>query len=444
MAKQVVKPATAWVPNSTTPRADQAYKTGNRPAGAGKYSDADYPLVPTYNETGAIFFDSAATGANDGSSWANAYTDETTALTALCAASAGTMLTCRGTFDIGTGIVLAGLGGVGNASNWYQFRGDPVNGCTIISSSENGIEFQDQAYWIISNFTITSGENIFTYRNFQYPGTMNHMTYRNLTSTMTSYISGGNGGAGVVHVDGASASYVGVFDSVLEGPGLVGSTNTAGLFFTRIHEWRVHNCVMHNVPTGFYYKHFATAGYAANGGHFIDNYVYNTAGLAGHIASKGCEYKNSIFDGDLLIADDGGGDNGADDNTFDHVTVTGYVDFNNADNLSQGNNFINSIVEGQYLSVPYQIVENGTNTSDYNLYGGTIRHQNTTYTLSEWQAGSVPAGQDVNSLAGSPTYTGGVSPTTIAGFALSSGNGVGAADDGSDMGADVTTVGVAA
>lgn len=63
-------------------RAVQGVISGGEPSGS--FSDADYPLAPAYEESGAIFFNSAATGANDGSSWSDGYTDGDTALTALC------------------------------------------------------------------------------------------------------------------------------------------------------------------------------------------------------------------------------------------------------------------------------------------------------------------------------------------------------------------------
>ena len=84
-----------------------------------------------------------------------------------------------------------------------------------------------------------------------------------------------------------------------------------------------------------------------------------------------------------------------------------------------------------------------TCTSDYNLFAGNINFQGTTgMSLATWQSTSVPSSQDTNSISGSPTFTGGATPTTIAGYALASGNGINAASDGANMGADVTIVGV--
>lgn len=414
--------------------------------GTGVYSDADYPLTPDYDETGAVFFDSAASGANDGSSWTDAYNDEETALNALCASAAGTMLTCRGTFNTGSVISLSGDGGLGNSGAWYVFRADPVSGCDIISTNvtgEGGIEFGGQAYWIIDGFNITGGGRIFSY----FPGGtstggMDHIVCRNITGSMS--VGGDN--VGWLHMDTVGADYVGAFNCPVQGPANTGfSTNTAVIFLSRTVHWRIQNCEMSRSLTGFYYKHFNESAHIADQGFFIDNYVHDCGFLAVHSASKDCLYKNSILDGNVLIADDGGGDNGADANIFDHVTITGYLELSNLDNLAQDNNTVNSIIQGQYLVAPYQTGTASTNTSDYNLYNDSaaaIRHQNTTYTLTTWQAGSVPASQDANSLDGDPTFVGGASPSTISGFALDTGSpGEGAASSGADMGADVTQVG---
>ena len=441
MAKQGITPGTPWVANSAAPYADQSYKDGDRPSGGGggEFSDADYPLTPAYNETGAIFFDSAATGAVDGSSWADAYADEETALNALCASSAGTMLTCRGTFDCATGIVLSGDGGVGNSSNWYVFRADPVEGCDITASDDTGIEFGGQKYWIVDGFNQTGGSRIFSYSpGGSSTGGLDHMTIRHITGTMGF----GGDNVGTVHMDTAGADYIGVFDCDITGPGTGAHGNTACVFFSRVPHWRIHNCELNNAPKLFYYKHFETSSYAGlENQYFINNYIYGGGQV--RVACKGAEFDNNIFDTEFYFKDDGGGDNGCDDNVFTHNTVTDLVELSNLDNIANDNEISDNIIEGQYLIVPFQTATASTNTSNYNLFGSSIRYQNTTHaTVAAWQAASVPSGQDVNSVGGLPTYIGGASPSTIAGFALNGGNGAGAGGGGTDMGADVSTVGL--
>ena len=62
------------------------------------------------------------------------------------------------------------------------------------------------------------------------------------------------------------------------------------------------------------------------------------------------------------------------------------------------------------------------------------------YDINRWKA---YYGQDVNSVEGSPTLSGGASPTTVSGFALSPVSiGYQSASDGKDIGADVSLVGI--
>ncbi len=439
-----------WYLQATSPIHDGNNISSARPPSS-EYSDANYPQVPTYDETGAIFFNSAATGANDGTSWADGYTDELTALNALCASPAGTMLTCRGTFNLGNGIALNHLGGQGAQGSEYVFRADPVNGCDIISTNatgEGGIEYSNKTRWITYGFNITGGGRIFSY----FPGGTSsggctYMTYRHITGAMS--IGGDN--VGWLHMDTGAADYIGAFNCAVVGAGQTGfSTNTAVIFLSRVVHWRIQNCEMSNSLTGFYYKHFEAATYVQGAGVFKDNYIYDCSGNGGndwamHIACKGCTFENNIVVGRTQFAADGGGDDGADDNVFTHNTLKGVVDLSELSGGALGNNLADNIIDGNLLILPDQGVIASTNILNYNLYSGTIRYQQrAAETLAQWQADSVPAGQDVNSLAGTPTYTGGANPTTIAGFALSGGTGVNAASDGTDMGADVTTVGAAA
>ena len=441
-----------WYLQATSPIHDGNNISSARPPST-EYFDADYPLTPAYDETNAIFFNSDAVGANDGSSYENGYTSETAALTALNGRAVGQRrLYARGTFDIGsTQIALSGLGGVGASGQEFIFQADPVNGCNIVSSNpigEGGIEFGGQAHWIIDGFNITGGGRIFSY----FPGGTSvggcdHMTFRNITGTMS--IGGDN--VGWLHMDTGAADYIGAFNCAVVGVGQTGfSTNTAVIFLSRVVHWRVQNCEMSNSLTGFYYKHFEAATYVPGAGVFKDNYIYDCSGNGGndwamHLACKGCTFENNIVVGRTQFAADGGGDDGADDNVFTHNTLKGVVDLSELSGGALGNNLADNIIDGNLLILPDQGVIASTNILNYNLYSGTIRYQQrAAETLAQWQVDSVPANQDNNSLAGTPTYTGGANPTTIAGFALSGGTGVNAASDGTDMGADVTTVGAAA
>jgi hypothetical protein len=79
--------------------------------------------------------------------------------------------------------------------------------------------------------------------------------------------------------------------------------------------------------------------------------------------------------------------------------------------------------------------------SDYNLYPSStaVTHNSTNYSLPSSKS---LTSKDGHALSGAPTFTGGSSPSTIAGYALTSGSvGHNAASDGTDMGANVSLVG---
>ena len=117
---------------------------------------------------------------------------------------------------------------------------------------------------------------------------------------------------------------------------------------------------------------------------------------------------------------------------FDVVTTNNVI-------VNSGNEF------REYNIAPYADAYAHRHTSDYNCFSNagserTIREHGTNYTLNSWQAHS---GQDSHSIALFPTFEGGDNPETANGFELAPGSpGKNGASDGSDMGADVSLVGV--
>ena len=142
---------------------------------------------------------------------------------------------------------------------------------------------------------------------------------------------------------------------------------------------------------------------------------------------------------------------GSDYNIWDHNTFYNCgIRFDCAAGTDPGatyntvtNNLYQSSMTGDSFVYEYSVCSETWNaTLDYNLYpsGSSIIHRGTAYTLSTWRAHE---GQDANAVTGTPTFVGGVTPTTIAGFALTSGSiGKNAGSDGKDIGADVSLVGI--
>ena len=97
--------------------------------------------------------------------------------------------------------------------------------------------------------------------------------------------------------------------------------------------------------------------------------------------------------------------------------------------------FTNQVSLHKYSSVPHNT------TSNFNLYntGVDIVHDRKEYGLSDWQS---LTDEDRNSLTGTPTFITPGNNEVISSFELAAGSiGKKSAEDGSDIGADVTTVG---
>lgn len=217
------------------------------------------------------------------------------------------------------------------------------------------------------------------------------------------------------------------------------------------------NNYVYNIGSGgqsLYWKY----GQSANGGGFpydVDvgiEIAYNYfSGGTRYPVFLNCNYANfhnNIIDGPsgtmgLVIRESNGGIGGR-YNTINHNTIRGqfYLGLQ-CDALAIGHIVNNNIITSTYR-VGCEGQAGGaalTVTSNYNLYYGTngIKHGGVFYTLPNWRTHN---GGDANSISGTPTFVGGATPTTIAGFALTSGSsGKNASSDGKDMGADITKVG---
>lgn len=211
---------------------------------------------------------------------------------------------------------------------------------------------------------------------------------------------------------------------------------------------RIENCEIKNGDIGIMYKHASENNTSGMGATVKNNYFYNhvRAGVMGNPVY--ISITNNLFvDAPVDLGENGGGNQGH-HNTFSHNTHhAGNCKFTNTNPTSYGaltyNTISNNIftVESQYA--PYSgNTDAHYTTANYNLYitGNAVLEYGTHYSLAGWQS---HYSQDADSISGAPTFTGGASPTTIAGYSLSSGSdGYKACADGSDIGADVSLVGV--
>lgn len=429
--------------NSTLPTYDSNYPAGDRPAGGGGYSDADYPPIPSTEPSLADQRFVGGAGANDsndgtfGSPWA---TFEKAVLE-LCASSTWYCLNLSADITVSTTFSTKSQGaGPGTISQFAYIRRDPAVPSVNLTLDAT-VQVDGQSHWLWHNFNVIS--NSFGVW-FGQDLAMSRQCIRNMTGGMN-----GLGGDNIAffYTENSNLSYFGAFSNVFTGPGAGGGVqgNTAGILAFGVDQLRWENNEVSGFPRPLYFKH-ANTGLTPDV-HIRHNY-HKSAGagescfFAGQGNSGTYEVINNIFDSQVELSNGGGG---AQVNTieFKHNTVKGQLRLNYFDGGSPVLTSLvqdNIITEGYYLQ-EFLAAQPNSNASNWNLYGDVINYLNSDFTLASWQAGSTPAGQDVNSIAGLPTFTGGASPTTIAGFALNGGNGVNAASDGTDMGADVSTVG---
>jgi hypothetical protein len=195
-----------------------------------------------------------------------------------------------------------------------------------------------------------------------------------------------------------------------------------------------------------YYKYGNTTSPGPN---IENNYFYHCVSGGGynrglHTLSYAGTFKNNIFNacGDVMVGDSYQSAPNGTNNTFDHNTFFNtQLVYSRTD--ATGNKLTNNIIMSGYFLELADGPSITSFSSNNNLFPATataVRGPNyTQYTLSTWKTA---AGSDANSIAGAPTFSGGSTPTTIAGFALTPGSkGDGAASDGLDMGADTSKVG---
>lgn len=430
------------------------YPDGNKPDNP-IFSDINYPPIPSSEPPIAdrrCWGGAGADDANDGILVADGGTGPWATwdkvMQELCASSTWYGLKICGDVTISAVTDTKFLGsGPGSLEQFVQIYGDPDLPSPPTVTVNARQEIDGQSYWLWHSFNMAGTDGF----NFAEDLVMSRQTQRNITGNMT-----GNGGDNHAFFQclNKNLTYWGVFNCDFEGPGIGGSVNgnTACLlaFACRILRWE--NNRLTNAPRPAYQKHSNIASEGAADIYIANNYFPLTHGaensfFAGRKQGGTYDVDNNIFECIVEISNGGGGEQ-PDGIEFKHNTCRGDVRVEDGNDPAINGIYENNIIEslsagaGDFELLRFQTTNANTNTSDYNLYGGSIYYQNTQYTLAGWQAASVPANQDVNSIAGAPTYTGGANPTTVAGFALTTlSNGYQAANDGSDMGADVTKVG---
>lgn len=289
-----------------------------------------------------------------------------------------------------------------------------------------------------------------------------YFTLKNGTWTFDKY--GQNGGIVFARLNGSDFSdHVTIENVKIIGPGVgdptYGSQNTSGIMMFQCQNWTVKNCEISNVNTGMFYNKHANAEDSV-GGTVENNYIH-TVGCAIRTQTNYTAFTNNIFGSTVRMGYDSGssadGNIGSDHNTWSHNTFMAEVDMENnydaGDNELQGTVypvFENNIMPAGNVNVHRYGAEPTYYEGDYNLFppDGIIYVYDggaSAKTLSTFQAflgGCANADNECNSIEQAPTFVGGATPETIAGYALTQESyGYQACADSSDMGANVALVG---
>ncbi len=313
-----------------------------------------------------------------------------------------------GTYTVTSQISTRGMGYDGTESSPITFM--PYPGETVNLNANINRAFMIHKDWnIIKGFNCT------------FPGTMFYFGYDNTVhggevSDINASMTTGGDNTALVYINSGSSD-ISIKNCVIDGPGSGAHLNTTAIIIFLAQNISVLNNEISGFPIGVYYKHGTSS---STGFEMAYNYITNTTRYSVETNSHAGNIHDNIFGANnarFRINEENGHADG-DYNTINHNTfLSGQIYLSSDGDGANNNTITNNIISS------YSACCSG-NSWDYNAY----------------VSGSAIGSHDIGTA--SITYTGGTSPSTIAGFALTSGSdGYGAGSDGEDMGADVSLVG---
>lgn len=319
----------------------------------------------------------------------------------------------------------------------YQNEQVVVDLAAINSSNGAYINLDGKSYWTFRGLTFVNSTTVVMVGEDQ---TSTNNTFDGLRITANR---GGDNAAGI-HLWSTRADYTVIRNCVIKGPGQSVHHNTGTIYVKGVNHLKILNNVLSDAPIGIYYKHRNIATSASQ----VDieiayNYITNTSRASLEYNANYSRIHDNVFGVGTAAAHfgDANGGAGADYNTIEHNTFfSGAIAFDSAVESGDpfpgvmGNTVVDNIFRQSVEVLKYSSATN-TNTLGKNLYAATtsiLSYSSLVRMIS-------------TALVGAPTFIGGATPTTAAGFALTANSiGKGAATDGSDIGADVSKMGTGA
>jgi len=232
----------------------------------------------------------------------------------------------------------------------------------------------------------------------------------------------------------------------LDGPGAnVGSMNSAGIYYTHDRHVRLLHNEISNHRTGIHYKHDHFPSIGDTGSVIAYNYITNTS-IAARLNTRYTLIHDNISSATAGsfslnhcsgVTGEGGDYNTLLNNYFYDLGFNGCSD-GTIDQGAYQNTVHNNIILTRFFLHPWDDTPHDS-VMNHNLYAADIFEDNVAYTLPAWQTHH---GQDAQSLSGSPEH---VNPALIqiSDYQLThSSPGYLAGNDGTDMGPEVSLVGV--
>lgn len=297
------------------------------------------------------------------------------------------------------------------------------------------------------------GKSYWTFRGLKFINTM--MVFKvgeDLSTTNSTFdsltVTANRGGDNVaaIHLYNANSEYTTIQNCILTGPGTSGvSTNTGTIYAKGMNHLKILHNTLSSAPIGIYYKHRNEATSASQ----VDieiayNYITNTSRASLEYNANFSSIHDNVFGAGTAAMHFGdvNGAAGADYNRIEHNTFSsGSVRFDSSVDSGDpfpgvvGNVVVNNIILQPIEDMLYTSATN-TNSVGRNLFASS----------SMIASYSSVIRMVSDAIIGSPTFVGGSSPSSVAGFALASSSiGRSAGTDGKDMGADISkiTTGVA-
>jgi len=243
-------------------------------------------------------------------------------------------------------------------------------------------------------------------------------------------------------------------NSVIDGNEIIGpgrkadgiNHNTSCVYMDRASNVQVLNNRLSNCVVGIHYKHTVNGGGGSNI-EYAYNYITGTDEGIRYNGNNGYIHDN-IFGLDSGLGTVGmeNGSPGGDNNVFEHNTFAGgALSLTDAGGGAQNNVVRNNVFLDWAAWVVVEICRwttcNHNTTLDFNLHPtvDAIQEYRIPYTLSQWRA---RYGGSASSIDGTAVLQGGLTPANVDDYRLApTSPGVGAASDGTDMGARIDLFG---